>query len=203
MSVSATAMRFIMRQVQDLSAAPMEGIRLVESDDLSVIAADLEGPEDTPFQGGLFRVELVLGPHFPEQPPLGFFRTPIFHPNVSEKGDICVNTLKKDWNPSLGLRHVLTVVRCLLIEPNPESALNEEAGRLLLEEYAEYVRQARLITSIHALPRGVPKTEGLSIRASTNANAAGAALSSSSSTVATAAPTKAVVDKKKAALKKL
>lgn len=27
-----------------------------------------------------------------------------------------------------GLRHVLTVIRCLLIEPNPDSALNDEAG---------------------------------------------------------------------------
>ena len=27
------------------------------------------------------------------------------------------------------------VVRCLLIEPNPESALNEEAGRLFMEDY--------------------------------------------------------------------
>lgn len=25
--------------------------------------------------------------------------TKIFHPNVSENGEICVNTLKKDWNP--------------------------------------------------------------------------------------------------------
>ena len=27
----------------------------------------------------------------------------------------------------MGLRHVLVVIRCLLIEPFPESALNEEA----------------------------------------------------------------------------
>ncbi|VDN16919.1 unnamed protein product [Dibothriocephalus latus] len=35
--------------------------------------------------------------------------------------------------------------------PNPESALNEEAGRLLLEDYDEYTRQARIFTSVHAL----------------------------------------------------
>jgi ubiquitin-protein ligase len=26
--------------------------------------------------------------------------TKIYHPNVSERGEICVNTLKKDWNSS-------------------------------------------------------------------------------------------------------
>lgn len=57
--------------------------------------------------------------------------------------------LKRDWSPDLGLRHVLVIIRCLLIEPFPESALNEEAGRLLLEDYEEYAKHARLMTSIH------------------------------------------------------
>lgn len=39
----------------------------------------------------------------------GYFLTTIFHPNVSAKGDICVNTLKKDWHSSLGLKHILLV----------------------------------------------------------------------------------------------
>ena len=80
----------------------------------------------------------------------GFFLTKIFHPNVSTAGEICVNVLKKDWKPDLGLRHVLLIIRCLLIEPFPESALNEEAGKLLLENYDDYAKHARLMTSIHA-----------------------------------------------------
>lgn len=35
-------------------------------------------------------------------------------------------------------------MRCLLIEPFPESALNEQAGKMLLENYADYARHARL-----------------------------------------------------------
>lgn len=42
------------------------------------------------------------------------------------------------------------VIRCLLIEPYPESALNEEAGKLLLEDYEGYAKHAKLMTSIHA-----------------------------------------------------
>ncbi|CAI5531680.1 unnamed protein product [Closterium sp. Naga37s-1] len=95
-------------------------------------------------------MKLVLGPEFPNAPPKGFFVTRIFHPNVAKNGEICVNTLKKDWKPCLGLRHVLIVVRCLLIEPYPESALNEDAGKLLLEDYEAYAKHARLFTSIHA-----------------------------------------------------
>lgn len=39
----------------------------------------------------------------------GYFLTKIFHPNIATNGEICVNALKRDWNPSLGLRHVLMV----------------------------------------------------------------------------------------------
>jgi ubiquitin-conjugating enzyme E2 S len=81
-------------------------------------------------------MKLVLPPDFPASPPKGFFTTKIWHPNVSKSGEICVNVLKRDWKPDLGLRHVLLVIRCLLIEPYPESALNEEAGKALLEDYA-------------------------------------------------------------------
>lgn len=34
--------------------------------------------------------------------------------------------------------------------PNAESALNEEAGKLLLEQYDDYAKRARLYTSIQA-----------------------------------------------------
>lgn len=110
--------------------------------------------EGTPFEGGAFRMKLVLGKDFPQAPPKGFFLTKIFHPNVSKTGAICVNTLKKDWKPSHGIGHVLTVVKCLLIHPNPESALNEEAGKLLLEQYDDFARHAKMMTEIHAKPSG-------------------------------------------------
>lgn len=63
----------------------------------------------TPYAHGHFRVKLVLGKDFPSGPPKGFFLTKIFHPNVSQQGEICVNTLKKDWKPDLGIKHIFLV----------------------------------------------------------------------------------------------
>ena len=37
-----------------------------------------------------------------------------------------------------------------MIEPFPESALNEEAARMLLEEYDEYFARAKMFTKVHA-----------------------------------------------------
>ena len=92
----------------------------------------------------------------------GFFITKIFHPNVSEKGEICVNTLKKDWNPTAwSLYNILEVVKCLLIVPFPESSLNEQAGKLIMENYEEYFKHAKLITSLYATPKELKTLENV------------------------------------------
>ena len=85
---------------------------------------------------------------------IGYFLTKIFHPNVAvPSGEICVNTLKKDWNPSQwSLSHIFEVIKCLLIVPFPESSLNEEAGREFMENYNDFCSHAKVYTSVHAKP---------------------------------------------------
>lgn len=131
--------------------------------------------EGTPFVGGCFRLKLVIPREYPNAPPRGFFLTKIYHPNVADNGDICVNTLKKDWTTEVTLKHIFQVIRCLLIVPFPESSLNCEAGthcfldidnafhyryfllmrhvgKLFMESYDEFARRARIMTEVHALP---------------------------------------------------
>jgi ubiquitin-conjugating enzyme E2 S len=144
----------IMKEIRQVYMQPPAGMKVFFSEDkMNVIQADIQGPESTPFEGGVFRVKLVLGDDYPTSPPKGVFLTKIFHPNVSKIGEICVNTLKKDWQADLGIKHVLIVIRCLLCQPNPDSALNEDAGKLLNENYEEYCKRAKLWTQIHAKPK--------------------------------------------------
>ncbi|EEC18146.1 ubiquitin-conjugating enzyme E2 S-like [Ixodes scapularis] len=153
-NVAPQVLRQVSRELCQLVKEPPEGIRVfVNEQDVSDIEASIEGPQGTPYAGGVFRLRLVLPKDFPASPPRGFFVTKIFHPNVAvPSGEICVNTLKKDWRPDLGLQRILLTIKCLLIAPNPESALNEEAGRMLLERYDDYCCRARMMTEIHARP---------------------------------------------------
>lgn len=110
----------------------------------------------------------MISPEFPRLPPkgtfffskhhivffLGYFLTKIFHPNVSEKGEICVNTLKKDWDPkNWSIYNILEVIKCLLIFPFPESALNEDAAKLFMDNYQEYFKHAKLLTELYAFSK--------------------------------------------------
>ncbi len=143
----------IMGEIRDLNKKPVEGIAFLDNGENSVteVHAVITGPESTPFHRGKFRMKLVLSHDYPSSPPRGFFLTKIYHPNVSSNGDICVNTLKKDWTPETSLKHVLQVIRCLLIVPFPESSLNDEAGKLFMDSYDEFARRARLMTDVHAI----------------------------------------------------
>jgi ubiquitin-conjugating enzyme E2 S len=125
---------------QRLSNA-IDGVRVIMNDENTTdIQCDITSPRGTPYESGVFIMKLALGADFPTAPPKAYF----------EEGEICVNTLKKDWSPNLGIKHIITVIRCLLIDPNPESVLNEEAGRLLLDKYEDFAQHAKLMTEIHA-----------------------------------------------------
>ena len=64
-------------------------------------------------------------------------------------------------------------ISCLLIHPNPDSALNASAGQLLQEDYEAFARQARLMTSIHAVvPRDLRDAAAMARRRGDEASAA-------------------------------
>merc|ERR1712166_73112 len=103
-----------------------------------------------------------------------FFTKPTFFP-LKNFITSASNTLKSDWNPSLGLDHVLLTIRCLLINPNAESALNEEAGKLLLDDYSEFANRARIMTKIYAKSKekeNQPDTSATTASSTTSATGA-------------------------------
>jgi ubiquitin-conjugating enzyme E2 S len=158
-NLAPQALRSIVKELKHLTKNPIEDVNVhINDDNISDVQATIKGPASTPYEGGVFRMKLIMSSDFPQSPPKGFFITKIFHPNVAETGDICVNTLKRDWKPEYGIEHILTVIKCLLIHPNPASALNEEAGKLLLEDYVTFAKRAKMMTEVHARP--VPSSDG-------------------------------------------
>ena len=66
--------------------------------------------EQTPFEDGIFHLRLQFTPQYPATPPIAHFITKIFHPNIAPRtGEVCVNTLKCDWNSKVTLSEILMV----------------------------------------------------------------------------------------------
>ena len=160
-SLNARIIKILWRQQQELLKKSPDCVTpIINDEDPIDIQADIEGPEGTPYEAGIFRVKLFIPSEFPQLAPKGVFMTKIFHPNVSEKGEICVNTLKRDWNPKQwSLYNLFEVIKCLLIVPFPQSSLNEEAGKMFMDNYDEYFRVAKMLTEIHAKKKVIKKDE--------------------------------------------
>ena len=92
MAVSTTR---IVKETQRLLAEPVEGVSATPyEDNMRYFNVFIAGPVGTPYEGGLFRMELFLPGEYPMAPPKVRFLTKIYHPNIDRIGRICLDILK-------------------------------------------------------------------------------------------------------------
>lgn len=73
-----------------------------------------------------YQIEIKLPAEFPFKAPEVRFVTPIYHPNVDDKGKICVDIINaaESYKPTTPLSDIVTAVTNLIDNPNIEHALN-------------------------------------------------------------------------------
>ena len=130
-TLSIPAKARLSRELSRLQKDPPPGIAayLETDDNLSLWRADIVGPPDSPFQGGVFRLAIKFPPRYPMEPPsCRFISHPApHHPNIDSSGRICLDTLKSPpsgtWSPAVSLSSLLLSLRSLLVEPHPDDGL--------------------------------------------------------------------------------
>jgi ubiquitin-conjugating enzyme E2 T len=136
--LSFIATQRLKRELVRLQDDPPPGIAAYlsdDNDDLSKWTAQIRGPVDTPFEGTMFLISMLIPSRYPMEPPVCQFTSPIpYHPNIDEAGRICLDTLKRPpvglWSPAVNLTTLLLSLQLLLQEPNPDDGLLPEVSRL-------------------------------------------------------------------------
>ena len=76
-------------------------------EDLFHWKATIMGPSETPYQGGVFYLDIYFPTDYPFKPMKINFTTKIYHPNIDSSGNICLDILKNNWSPALTISKVL------------------------------------------------------------------------------------------------
>ncbi|KAK7824897.1 hypothetical protein U0070_014103 [Myodes glareolus] len=130
-------------ETQRLLAEPVPGIK-AEPDESNAryFHVVIAGPQDSPFEGGTFKLELFLPEEYPMAAPKVRFMTKIYHPNVDKLGRICLDILKDKWSPALQIRTVLLSIQALLSAPNPDDPLANDVAEQWKTNEAQAIETA-------------------------------------------------------------
>jgi ubiquitin-conjugating enzyme E2 G2 len=81
--MTSSASKRLFKEYRGLSSDAPEGITAgpVSEDDMFLWEALIQGPEGTPFEGGVFPAELKFPKDYPLAPPTMRFLTAVWHPN--------------------------------------------------------------------------------------------------------------------------
>lgn len=152
-----SAIAILNKQYKELTKNPIDGFFIgLKDDNIFNWEGTLVGPQDTIYEEGIFKFNMIFPNNYPLSPPKFIFKTPIYHPNIYKDGLVCISILHNPGEDEMGYEHsserwrpvhtvesiVLSIIS-LLSNPNDESPANIDAGKLWRENRREYKKKVR------------------------------------------------------------
>uniref|UniRef100_A0A7S2AI60 UBC core domain-containing protein n=1 Tax=Octactis speculum TaxID=3111310 RepID=A0A7S2AI60_9STRA len=135
------------RRHQDMMKLMMSDYEVNIPDESSMhdFFVKFEGPPDTPYEGGVWKIHVTLPPAYPFKSPSIGFKNRMFHPNVDDiSGSVCLDVINQTWSPMFNLVNIFEVfLPHLLRYPNPTDPLNGEAAALMMRDPDAYALRIR------------------------------------------------------------
>jgi len=142
----------ITNELADLKKDPIPNCSAgpINDKDITHWQATIFGPIGTPYEGGVFELDIQFTNDYPFKPPKVIFKTPIYHCNINKQGGICLDLLKNNWSPALNIGKLLLSICSLLADPNPEDPLVPEIAQLFKKNRELHDMNARTYTLKYA-----------------------------------------------------
>ncbi|EFO19728.2 ubiquitin-conjugating enzyme [Loa loa] len=108
-------------------------------------------PPRPPYNDGMFRLRLTFPNDYPFKPPHLRFVTPIYHPNIDEKGQMCLAILQYDnWKPGTNIESIIQSLMFLLNDPEPERPLRHQIAEQIYKDKQTFINEAIEYTKKYA-----------------------------------------------------
>lgn len=153
LSSKMSRVKRIAKELEECRQDTQSGVTLTlnNENDLTRLTGFFRGPPGTPYEGGLFTVDITIPNEYPFKPPQMKFSTRIYHPNISSvTGAICLDILKDAWTPILTLKSSLISLQSLLQSPEPNDPQDAEVAKHFLSNKESFESTARYWTKLYA-----------------------------------------------------
>eukprot|EP00823_Brevimastigomonas_motovehiculus_P003823 TRINITY_DN2396_c0_g1_i1.p1 TRINITY_DN2396_c0_g1~~TRINITY_DN2396_c0_g1_i1.p1 ORF type:complete len:154 (+),score=24.47 TRINITY_DN2396_c0_g1_i1:106-567(+) len=146
------AIRRMQKEAKDIKKESPTGYSAapISDKDLFKWNASIQGPKDSPYAGGVFKLEIAYPTTFPFKSPKVKFTTKIYHPNINDKGETNLDILKSEWSPSITVSKMLSSLVTMLKTPNTDTPLVESIAQQYKSNKKEFEKTAAEWTKKHA-----------------------------------------------------
>jgi ubiquitin-conjugating enzyme E2 L3 len=129
------ASKRLQKELADIRKAGIKSFKDIQVDESNLLAwQGVLVPENAPYNKGAFRIDITFPAEYPFKPPKVSFRTKIYHPNIDEKGQVCLPIVSaENWKPATKTDQVIQALINLVNDPEPEHPLRAD----LAEEYTK------------------------------------------------------------------
>ena len=150
---SSTSNRRLTGEFKQLSTDTIcdSTVILENEGDLSNWLVLMQGPNDTPYENGLFKLKFVFPDNYPFKAPDVKFATTIYHPNIKrDTGEICQDVFASSWAPTQKVADILTKIVSMLKSPQTSTPLESEICAEYLNNNNQFIKNAKEYTTKYA-----------------------------------------------------
>uniref|UniRef100_A0A8D3CWA2 E2 ubiquitin-conjugating enzyme n=1 Tax=Scophthalmus maximus TaxID=52904 RepID=A0A8D3CWA2_SCOMX len=142
-------------ELEEIRTSGMKNFRNIQVDESNLLSwQGLIVPDNPPYDKGAFRIEIIFPTEYPFKPPKITFKTKIYHPNIDEKGQVCLPVISaENWKPATKTDQVIQSLIALVNDPQPEHPLRADLAEEYSKDRKKFLKNAEEFTKKHGEKR--------------------------------------------------
>jgi ubiquitin-protein ligase len=143
---SGKSIKRLENELKSLKQSPSFNCTVIleKEDQLNKWLILMQGPADSPYEAGVFKLEFKFPDNYPFKAPEVKFLTSTYHPNIKlETGDICQDIFASGWAPTQKVSDIIEKLVSMLKDPATNNPLENEICSEYINSREKFEQKAR------------------------------------------------------------
>jgi len=154
-NMAVASNRRLQKELVDMKDMPQNVARVLDLNEGNMLNWNiLLLPEKEPYNKGAFKISVTFPAEYPFKPPKIVFNTSIYHPNIDEKGQVCLGMISpENWKPATRVVQVITALLDLICDPELDHPLRSDLAEEYRNDKKKFFKTAEDHTKRHSEKR--------------------------------------------------